>query len=206
MLYDSEGKLLFELIGKTCKDLARRASISLPEGVKILVVEKPYVSENSPYTLPKLTPVISYYIEEDWRNACEKCVEILLKAHDAHSLSIYSQDEEVIEQFTVKKPVARVLVNVGASLAATGFTSSLPVSFSLTEASRSLENGPNLNAGHFIYHRVAVERTKTLKEEFGSCSQGAYREEPRVTPLDANGQQNSCETLFEAFLQGLQQK
>ena len=57
--------------------------------------------------------MLSYYVEDDWLGACEKCIELLLTERKGHTLVIHSRDENVIEQFALKKPVARILVNSG---------------------------------------------------------------------------------------------
>ncbi|WP_262359381.1 aldehyde dehydrogenase family protein [Anaerococcus hydrogenalis] len=103
ILYDKNYNCRKELIGRSAKQIAEIAGIKVNSDTKILVVTKPYVSENSPYSKEKYNPILSLYIENDWLNACEKCVELILNDKKGQSLSIYSNDSYVIEQFIEKK-------------------------------------------------------------------------------------------------------
>ena len=68
---------------------------------------------------------VAWYVEEDWRHACEKCIELLLTEGTGHTLVIHSRDEHVIRQFALQKPVGRVLVNTPAVLGSMGMTTNL---------------------------------------------------------------------------------
>lgn len=127
------GKLFFfkdgtpnpELYGKSAKDLAMWAEIPAPDDVKILISEQKYVSENNPYSKEKLSPVLAFFVEDDWMHACEKCIELLLSERQGHTMVIHSNDEAVIEQFAIKKPVGRMLVNTPAVYGSMGATTNL---------------------------------------------------------------------------------
>lgn len=93
--------------------------------MKVLISEQRYVSDNNPYSKEKLCPVLAYYIEDDWMHACEKCIELLLSERNGHTLVIHSNDEDVIRQFALKKPVGRVLVNTPAVFGSMGATTNL---------------------------------------------------------------------------------
>lgn len=131
VLFAPDGAPYHELIGKSAFDLARRSGIEAAETTKVLMVERPYVSESSPFSKAKLGPVLSYYVEEDWRGACEKCIEIILNSGDANALAVFSADAEVVRQFVLRKPVARVLVNVGTAMGGMGAHSDLPKTLTL---------------------------------------------------------------------------
>lgn len=125
LLFLSDGCVDSELVGKSAKELAKRAGISVPEHTKVLISVQKYVSDTNPYSKEKLCPVLSYYIEDDWMHACEKCIELLLSERNGHTLVIHSQNEEVIRQFALKKPVGRVLVNTPATFGSMGATTNL---------------------------------------------------------------------------------
>lgn len=114
-----------EPIGKTALELARWAKIEVPLDTTVLIAKQRYVSMSNPYSREKLCPVLSYYIEDDWMNACEKCIELLLTERKGHTLVIHSKDPMVIEQFALKKPVARILVNTPAVYGSMGMTTNL---------------------------------------------------------------------------------
>ena len=125
LFYFKDGTANPEPIGKTALELARWAKIDVPLDTTVLLVKQNYVSLNNPYSKEKLCPVLSYYVEDDWMNACEKCIELLLTERKGHTLVVHSRDQYVIEQFALKKPVARILVNTPAVYGSMGMTTNL---------------------------------------------------------------------------------
>lgn len=125
MFYFPDGTANPELVGRTAEELARMAGFSVPRGTSVLISQQKYVSEKNPYSREKLCPVLAYYIEDDWMHACEKCIELLLSERNGHTLVIHSNDENVIEQFALKKPVGRMLVNTPAVFGSMGATANL---------------------------------------------------------------------------------
>lgn len=114
-----------EIVGKTALELAEQSGLSVPENTKVLISEQKYVSSSNPYSREKLCPVLAFYVEKDWMNACEKCVELLINEGRGHTLVIHSQNLDVIREFALKKPVSRVLVNTPATLGGIGATTNL---------------------------------------------------------------------------------
>ncbi len=131
IIFQSNGMPNVEFVGKSATYLAKAAGFSIPKGTELLISEQKYVSEKNPYSKEKLCPVLAYYVEDDWLHACEKCIELLLNEKQGHTLVIHSRDEAVIEQFALKKPVARVLVNTPASFGGMGMTTNLFPAFTL---------------------------------------------------------------------------
>ena len=125
LFYDRKGKVVRELVGVSAQTLARKAGFVVPPSVRVLISEQKYVTEDNPYSKEKLCPVLAYFVEDDWRDACEKCIELLLSEHKGHTLVIHSNDGEVIMQFALKKPVARILVNTPAVFGSMGLTTNL---------------------------------------------------------------------------------
>ncbi len=125
LLFLPDGGLDSEMVGKTAKELAKKAGFFVPGDIVLLLSEQKYVFDKNPYSKEKLCPVLAYYIEDDWMHACEKCIELLLSERNGHTLVIHSKDEEVIRQFALKKPVGRVLVNTPATFGSMGATTNL---------------------------------------------------------------------------------
>lgn len=158
VMYDVDGQPRKEVMGKSAHNLACRAELTIPSDTKVLVVNKPYVSTASPYAAEKFGPVLSFYVEDDWMHACEKCIELILNHKVGHSLTIYSQDDEVIRQFILRKPVARVLVNTASGFGSVGITTSLFLSYTLAEAGVGGETSSNLQPKHYLLCRKAAEQ------------------------------------------------
>ncbi len=152
-IYDKFLQPRKELIGKDALYIAEIAGISVPSSTRILVVTKPYVSVNSPFSKEKYHPILSLFIEDDWKHSCEKCIELLLNDRNGHCLSIYSYDSYVIEQFIKKKPVAKILINLSTAFGGTGLTSDLPLSFSLSTTQIAGVPSKSLVPYHFMFFR-----------------------------------------------------
>lgn len=125
VLFHHDGRRRRDMLGIDAVSLARRAGFEVPAGTKLLMAERKYVSETDVYNRELLAPVLPWYVEDDWMHACEKCIELLLYDRAGHTLVIHSRDAEVIRQFALKKPVARLLVNTPAALGGMGATTDL---------------------------------------------------------------------------------
>src|SRR5947199_199452 len=60
-----------------------------------------------------------------------KCIEILNFGGLGHTLSVHTNDEEVVRQFALRKPAFRICVNTPAALGAVGYTTNLFPSMTL---------------------------------------------------------------------------
>ena len=172
-LFMPDGSADSEMVGKSAKELAKRAGFCVPEITTVLISEQKYVSDNNPYSKEKLCPVLAYYIEDDWIHACEKCIELLLSERHGHTLVIHSKDEDVIRQFALKKPVGRVLVNTPASFGSLGITTNLFPA--LTLGSGSAGDGmtsDNVSPMNLIYIRKVGYGVRKIEEIVGGVSSG----------------------------------
>ncbi|MCL2588239.1 MAG: aldehyde dehydrogenase family protein [Oscillospiraceae bacterium] len=154
ILFSKDGSLNGEVIGISAVKLAKRAGFHVPDHTSVLISEQKYVFRENPYAKEKLCPVLAYYVEEDWENACEKCIELLIGERQGHTLVIHSEDEEVIRQFILRKPVARVLVNTPAVFGGIGLTTNLMPSMTL--GSGALGSGitsDNVSPMNLVYIR-----------------------------------------------------
>ncbi len=75
--------------------------------------------------------VLAFYQVRDWHEGCERCIQLLELGGIGHSLAIHSNDESIIQEFALKKPIFRILVNTPAALGGVGATTSLAPSFTL---------------------------------------------------------------------------
>lgn len=143
-----------EYIGKSAVWLAKQAGFEVPAGTKVLVSEKRYIADRNPYARALRCPVLAFYIENDWMYACERCMNLLVQESKGHTLVIHSQDEEVIHQFAMKKPVARMLVNTPAVWGAMGLTTNLFPSMALGGLTAGMGvTADNISPLHLVYIR-----------------------------------------------------
>lgn len=143
-----------EYTGKPAGWLAQQAGFAVPSGTRVLVSEKRYIADRNPYASALRCPVLVFYIEKDWMNACERCMKLLVQESKGHTLVIHSQDEAVIHQFAMKKPVARMLVNTPAVQGAMGLTTGLFPSMALggLTAGQGV-TADNISPRHLVYIR-----------------------------------------------------
>lgn len=143
-----------EYIGKSASWLAKQAGFEVPAETKVLVSEKHYIADRNPYAQELRCPILAFYIENDWMYACERCMNLLVQESKGHTLVIHSQDEEVIYQFAIKKPVARMLVNTPAVQGAMGLTTNLFPSMALGGLTTGMGvTADNITPLHLVYIR-----------------------------------------------------
>ncbi len=130
-LLRANGTMNPKIVGKSAQYIAEMAGISVPAGTKVLVSRQAAVSKTNPYSREKLCPVLGFYVEENWQAACERSIEILRNEGAGHTMSIHSQDESVIREFALRKPVSRLLVNVAPSLGGVGATTGIAPALTL---------------------------------------------------------------------------
>ncbi|GAA0179872.1 acetaldehyde dehydrogenase (acetylating) [Clostridium sediminicola] len=127
----ANGTMNPRIVGKDVQMLAKMVGLSIPEDIRILLSEQTSVSKQNPYSREKLTPILAFYCEENWEKACEKSIELLNNEGKGHTMIIHSNNEEIIREFALKKPVSRVLVNTPGSLGGIGATTNLVPSLTL---------------------------------------------------------------------------
>jgi len=120
-----------KVVGKDPKFIAQLAGISIPEHTKCLVAPLAGVGPKWPLSYEKLTTVLGFYRVTDWHQGCERCLELLEAGGIGHSLAIHSNNEELIREFALKKPVNRILVNTPAAMGGVGATTGLSPAFTL---------------------------------------------------------------------------
>ncbi|MGV8981830.1 acetaldehyde dehydrogenase (acetylating) [Clostridium sp.] len=119
------GSMNPQIVGKSVEAIAKMANLNVPTGARVLIAEETNVGHKYPYSREKLAPILGFYCEENWKKACEKCIDILNNEGAGHTLIIHSNNEAIIREFALKKPVSRILVNTSGSLGGIGATTSL---------------------------------------------------------------------------------
>jgi len=118
-------------VGKSAAFIAREVGLTVPADTRILVVELRGVGRDFPLSIEKLCPVLSYYVVADWREGCERCIQILRYGGMGHTMSIHSRNEQVILEFGLKKPAFRIVVNTPTTHGSIGLTTGLDPAMTL---------------------------------------------------------------------------
>lgn len=119
------------IVGKSVQTIARMAGITVPADARVLVSEQTEVGPKRPYSREKLCPILAFFVEKDWKSACEKSIAILKNEGAGHTMTIHSTDENVIREFALKKPVGRLLVNTPGALGGVGACTGLAPALTL---------------------------------------------------------------------------
>jgi len=119
------------LVGKPAMQIAKHVGITVPDGTRALIAPLTGVGRDYPLSIEKLCPVLSFYVVRDWREGCERCIEILRYGGMGHTMSIHSKNDEVILQFGLKKPAFRICVNTPTTHGSIGLTTGLDPAMTL---------------------------------------------------------------------------
>ncbi|MGV8146809.1 MAG: acetaldehyde dehydrogenase (acetylating) [Alkaliphilus sp.] len=150
-----------QIVGQSALTIANMAGISVPEDTKVLICEQNGVGKEFPFSMEKLSPILGFYSEDSWQDACDRCIELLKYGGLGHSLVIHSNDEKVIREFALKKPVSRMLVNTPSSHGAIGATTGLAPSLTLGCGTiGGSATSDNVNPMHLINIRRVAYETK----------------------------------------------
>jgi len=131
LLLRANGTMNPQIVGKTALEIAAMAGVTAPQGTRVLLSRQESVSPQIAYCHEKLCPVLAYYVEPGWEAACQRCLALLGVEGAGHTMAIHSQDERVIREFAMKKPVSRLLVNTPAALGGVGATTGLAPALTL---------------------------------------------------------------------------
>ena len=115
-----EDKLNSFVVGKSPYDIAKMADIEVPKETKVLVLKENGVGIEYPFSKEKLSPVLAYYIVKDSKegiNLAEKLIEF---GGMGHSAVIHSENKDVIQEFSERVKVGRIIVNSPSTHGAIG--------------------------------------------------------------------------------------
>ena len=119
------------LVGKPASTIAEHAGLKVPDKTKVLIAPLKGVGRDFPLSIEKLCPVLSWYVVTDWRQGCERCIEILRYGGMGHTMSIHSENQEVILEFGLRKPAFRICVNTPTTYGSIGLTTGLDPAMTL---------------------------------------------------------------------------
>ena len=119
------------LVGKPATYIAGKCGITVPADTRILLAPLDGVGRDFPLSIEKLCPVLSYYVVKDWREGCERCKQILRYGGMGHTMSVHSQDDQVILEFGLRKPAFRIVVNTPTAHGSIGLTTGLDPAMTL---------------------------------------------------------------------------
>ncbi|MDH6363325.1 acetaldehyde dehydrogenase (acetylating) [Enterococcus sp. PF1-24] len=190
-----------QIVGRSVQHIAEIAGLNLPQGCRLIVAEETNVGHQYPYSREKLAPIIAFYTVENWQAACELSVKILEGEGVGHTMTIHTENREVIRAFGLQKPVSRLLVNTPAALGGIGGTTDLVPALTLgcgTVGGSSTSD--NIGPQHLFNIRRVAYGTRELSEIREAANQCATATNSQFSLSD----EALIETLVTQILAKLQ--
>ncbi len=159
LLFSGEGAIDPKTVGKSPQVLAGMAGFSIPVNARILVARLSKTGREEPLSREKLTTVLGWYVENGWEAGCDRSIELIHFGGRGHTQIIHANDDKVIMEFGLKKPVFRILVNTMGTLGAIGLTTGMMPSLTLGSGGEGGSiTGDNISVHHmFNIKRLAYE-------------------------------------------------
>jgi len=189
------------LVGKPAAFIAEKVGLKVPEGTRALIAPLTGVGRDYPLSIEKLAPILSWYVVKDWREGCERCIQILRYGGMGHTMSIHSRNDDVVLQFGLKKPAFRICVNTPTTHGSIGLTTGLDPAMTLGCGGWGGNiTSDNITPRHLLnIKRVAYEirpavvssrpKPAAVAEGFsrpgGDLPRSPARPEPEGIPVDA---------------------
>lgn len=130
LLFKNGHAMNAKFVGRSPQVIADAAGITIPVGTRVLIGEQDGVGNGYPLSYEKLTSVLGFYTVRDWQDACDLCIRLLKNCGLGHTMSIHTEDPEIVRRF-YEKPVFRIIVNTPATQGGTGISTGLAPAFTL---------------------------------------------------------------------------
>jgi len=162
---DDGGRLNAAVVGQSAARIAALAGFAVPADAAVLIGFEERVGRDVPFSWEKISPVLAWYDVAEWREGCERCMEVLANGGLGHTLALHACDEAVIREFGLRKPVSRVLVNTPSSQGAIGLTTNLDPALTLGCGTLGGNiTSDNITPRHLLHiRRVAYDRRRERK-------------------------------------------
>lgn len=109
-----------KIVGSRPVDIAAMAGITVPEETRILVCEIEGIGADHPLSREKLSPVLGMLKARDIDQAIELAEKMLNFGGLGHSAVLHSQDDGVIDHFSLAMKAGRIIINSPSTHGAIG--------------------------------------------------------------------------------------
>ncbi|HLG16270.1 MAG TPA: aldehyde dehydrogenase family protein [Blastocatellia bacterium] len=120
-----------KIVGKSAKVIAEMAGITIPDGTRALIFQLDGVGRDFPLSMEKLSPLLAYYVFDNLEEGCDRCAEILRYGGMGHTASVHTNSKEAAQEYGIRMPASRIVVNSPSTHGAIGFTTDLEPSMTL---------------------------------------------------------------------------
>ena len=106
--------------GQSPEKIAKDAGFDVPKDTKVIVVYEEGIGDEFPFSKEKLSPILTYYIVNDFEEALDKAERLIEFGGLGHSAVIHSESREKILEFSKKMKAGRIIVNSPSTHGAIG--------------------------------------------------------------------------------------
>jgi acetaldehyde dehydrogenase (acetylating) len=119
------------IVGKSVEVIANMAGLSVPPGTRCIMVEVGGVGRDYPLSMEKLSPILTFYVEDGLERGAARCNEVLHYGGMGHTAGVHTRSREAAVRYGSEMPASRVTVNTPTTHGAIGFSTALPPSMTL---------------------------------------------------------------------------
>ena len=120
VINEEKGAVNPAIVGKPAYEIAKLAGVKVDKNTKILLAEIDGVGPNYPLSREKLSPVLACFKVKSTEEGFKRAEEMINFGGEGHSAVIHSNDQNVIEQFSLRMKAGRIIVNSPSSQGAIG--------------------------------------------------------------------------------------
>ncbi len=120
-----------KVVGKPAVYIASQAGIQVPPDTRVLMAPLEGVGKEFPLSLEKLSPVLAFYEAPDFNAAVELCIRLVRFGGMGHTMSIHSNNRDLIVEAGLRIPVFRMIVNSPSTHGSVGLTTGLDPAMTL---------------------------------------------------------------------------
>ncbi|HEY9062565.1 MAG TPA: bifunctional acetaldehyde-CoA/alcohol dehydrogenase [Pseudobacteroides sp.] len=108
------------VVGQSAFNIAKMAGLSVPEETKILIARLEGVGPEYPLSREKLSPILAYYVADNFEDGIKKAEEMVEFGGLGHSAVIHSEDQKIIDLFSKRIKAGRLIINSPSTHGAIG--------------------------------------------------------------------------------------
>ncbi|MCD5405919.1 MAG: bifunctional acetaldehyde-CoA/alcohol dehydrogenase [Desulfotomaculum sp.] len=109
-----------QIVGQSAVTIAQMAGIDVPPDTKILMVRLKGIGSEYPLSQEKLSPILAFYVVENYKQGIEYCVKMVEFGGMGHSAAIHSENKDIVKEFSDVVKVGRIIVNSPCTQGAIG--------------------------------------------------------------------------------------
>ncbi len=155
------------IVGQPAAVIAKLAGFDVPKYTKILLSEQTSTDVKNPFAHEKLSPILSLYKAEDFKQATQKAMELVHLGGMGHTSVLYtdSRSQERINYFAKQLPTGRLLINSPSSQGGIGDLFNFKLEPSLTLGCGSWGGNSvseNVGVKHLLNYKTVAERRENM--------------------------------------------